>query len=161
MPDSQIKNRKRVKDYGEVFTKPETVSDMVDLIGKAEPDADAYRILTRLWLEPACGTGNFLTEILSRKLAICETPLDACIAVSTIYGVDIQEDNVHETQERLAGMVYDRFGRSPKTELVISYFLHRNIVAGNTLTGLTNDGEPIWFLQEEEEQMSLFPGGAT
>ena len=159
MADSQIKSRKRVRDYGEVFTRPDTVKDMVDMVDRAEPEADAYRILTRTWLEPACGTGNFLVEILARKLAICETPLDACIAVSTLYGVDIQEDNVMETRAKLATMVSDKFGAEPM--MVVYYFLTRNIVAGNSLTGLTNDGKPIWFLQEEEEQISLFSGGAT
>lgn len=160
MAEKLIKSRQRVHDFAEVYTPSNIVSDMVDLVDKSEPDADAYRILTRTWLEPACGNGNFLVEILKRKLAICETPLDVCVAVSTLYGIDIQEDNVLETRERLAGMVYERFGKTKQIETVVEYYLRRNIVAGNFLTKKLNTGEPIWFLQGfEDEQMSLFEGG--
>ena len=160
MSDKQIKSRRRVRDYGEVFTPPEIVSDMVDLADKGYEETgeqDAWHILTRRYLEPACGTGNFLVEVLRRKLAVCETPVDACITVSTLYGVDILEDNVLECRDRLAAMVYDRFGRTEQMEMVVGYFLRRNIVAGNSLTGRKNDGTPIWFLAGIDQEIQEKP----
>ena len=99
-----MKSKQRVADHGEVFTAEREVNAMLDLV-KQETD----RIDSR-FLEPGCGTGNFLTEILTRKLAIVEkryrrNQLDferySIIAISSMYGVDILEDNIAECRERL------------------------------------------------------------
>ena len=99
-----MKSKQRVADHGEVFTSDREVNAMLDLV-KQETD----RIDSR-FLEPACGTGNFLTEILTRKLEIVEkryrrNQLDferySIIAISSMYGVDILEDNIAECRERL------------------------------------------------------------
>ena len=100
----QIKTKKRVKDHGEVFTSDREVNAMLDLVKQ-----ETERIDCR-FLEPACGNGNFLAEVLKRKLAVVEKRYrtsqlewerNSLIAISSIYGVDILEDNTLECQERL------------------------------------------------------------
>ena len=93
----QIKSRQRVTEHGEVFTAEREVKAMCDLVKQ-----ETERIDSR-FLEPACGTGNFLTEILARKLAVVKSeygrsPLEyekySLLAVSSLYGVDIMADIV-------------------------------------------------------------------
>src|SRR5438874_3934532 len=102
-----IKSKRRVADHAEVFTPPWLVEKMLDLV---KPETE--RIDSR-FLEPACGTGNFLAEILERKLHVVEaryvkSQLDyeryAILAVSSVYGVDILEDNVRQCRQRLFGI---------------------------------------------------------
>ena len=102
--DIQVKSKKRVADYGEVFTNPREVNAMLDLVKQ-----ETERIESR-FLEPACGTGNFLAEILRRKLAVAKrrykrSPSDyermSFIAVTSIYGIELLRDNVDECRERL------------------------------------------------------------
>ena len=109
MSENQIKSRKRVAEHGEVFTAKREVNAMLDLV-KEETD----RIDSRFW-EPACGNGNFLVEILSRKLEavekqkhmwhrdrVAEKMADlSLLAVSNIYGFDIMQDNVEESRARM------------------------------------------------------------
>ena len=144
-----IKSKERSQKFAEVFTPNWMVKKMCDLIEQeAEPDADAYRILTRTWLDPAVGTGNFPAEILRRKFAVCETPFDGLVALGSVYAIDIQQDNVLETRERLKEMYAERFGSaSPSVDAT----LEKNIVCGNFLTGLTSDGDKIWFLADEKD----------
>ena len=93
----QIRSKKRVADFGEVYTNEREVNAMVDLV-KEEAEK-----ITSTFLEPACGNGNFLMEILRRKLTsvariygydMTEYRLHMIEAVASIYGVDIQPDNV-------------------------------------------------------------------
>ena len=97
MAKSQTKSKQRVTYHGEVFTAEREVNAMLDLVKQ-----ETVRIDSR-FLELACGTGNFLVEILQRKLAVVKTrykrnPDDyeryAVIAVSSIYGVDLLQDNI-------------------------------------------------------------------
>ena len=138
-----IKSKERVSKFAEVYTPEWLVKKMCDMC-KAENE-DAFTVLTKTWLEPACGNGNFLVEIFRRKLLICETPLDGVVALSTIYGVDILPDNVNEARERLKAMHVERFGKTAKD---IDDILERNIICGNFLTKQTSDGKPIWFLDD-------------
>ena len=101
---TQIKSKQRVVDHGEVFTAEREVKAMCDLV-----KSETKRIDSR-FLEPACGNGNFLAEVLSRKLSVVKSrykksPVDyerySFLAVSSIYGVDILEDNAVECRERL------------------------------------------------------------
>jgi type I restriction-modification system DNA methylase subunit len=95
--NNQITSKQRVRDHGEVFTQEREVNAMLDLVrGEAE------RIESR-FLEPACGTGNFLAPVLERKLAIVKKRYGssqsdfermALAAASSIYGVEILSDNV-------------------------------------------------------------------
>lgn len=91
-------------EHGEVFTAEREVKAMCDLVKQ-----ETERIDSR-FLEPACGTGNFLTEILARKLSVVKSeygrsPLEyekySLLAVSSLYGVDIMADNVETCRERL------------------------------------------------------------
>ncbi|MGO1585509.1 MAG: DNA methyltransferase, partial [Mesonia sp.] len=112
MSETQVKSKKRVTDHGEVFTNEREVNAMLDLVKQ-----ETERIDSR-FLEPACGTGNFLVEILKRKLAIVtnkykksqlEFERYAVIAVSSIYGVDLLEDNAKECRERLLTIFKDTY----------------------------------------------------
>ena len=102
--EKQVISKKRVADHGEVLTGKREVNAMLDLVKQ-----ETERIDSR-FLEPACGNGNFLTAILERKLAVVEkrygkSQLDferyAVLAVSSIYGIDILEDNVRQCRHRL------------------------------------------------------------
>ena len=152
----QIKSKERVAEHGEVFTDEREVNAMLDLVKD-----ESSRIESR-FLEPACGNGNFVTEVLNRKLVTVRkkygrSPSDyekfSIIAVSSIYGVDILEDNVKECRKRL----YDFWNRhyteicgSESREEVrkaAKYIIRHNILHGDALTMLKNNGEPIVFAQ--------------
>ncbi|MCQ2351188.1 MAG: restriction endonuclease subunit M [Paludibacteraceae bacterium] len=142
----QIKSRKRVVEHGEVFTNPREVNAMLDLVKQ-----ETERIESR-FLEPACGDGNFLAEILRRKLAVCSAKVkskaysqlqyekDAIISVSSIYGIEILEDNVERCRERLLQIFKDEyktlFKSKIKTECIESarFLLSKNIIWGDALT---------------------------
>jgi len=138
-----VKSRERVAQYAEVLTPPGIVNAMLDLVKQ-----ETERIDSR-FLEPACGTGNFLTEILERKLRVVEKHYGkiqleyeryAVLAVSSLYGVDILEDNVQECRERLFGVLnraYTRlFGEKAKEKCreAVRYILTRNIIHGDALS---------------------------
>lgn len=145
MEEQQIKSRERVAERGEVFTAEREVNAMLDLVKQ-----ETERIDSR-FLEPACGTGNFLVEILRRKLEVIrrqyqkqlgELELQTTIALSSIYGVDIMKDNVEECCQRLLEIVCHWYSEihpqqkapSQKLSAVWSYLLHRNILWGDALT---------------------------
>lgn len=139
----QIKSKNRVQEYGEVFTNEREVKAMCDLVKE-----ETERIDSR-FLEPACGDGNFLVEILNRKLDVVKkkyrkSPLDyeknAVLAISSIYGVDILIDNVLACRERLFRM-WDKAYKSvckndcnDLTRDAVKFILEKNIVCGNALT---------------------------
>ncbi len=152
--ENQIKSRQRVADHGEVFTPEWLVNDMLDLVKQ-----ETERIHSR-FLEPACGTGNFLVEILRRKLAAVEKrygknqieyELYAVIAVSRIYGVDLLPDNVKEARQRLFDIFNERYTKKYKSNCKeecrdsVKFILDRNILCGDALTLKTNNDEPIIF----------------
>ena len=142
-PKKQTKSRQRVRDHGEVFTNEREVKAMCDLV-KDETE----RIDSR-FLEPACGDGNFLAEILTRKLEIVKrkykkSSLDyeknAVLAASSIYGVDILIDNVIACRERMF-KIWDKEYKSvckkdcnDMTRGAVRFILKKNIVCGNALT---------------------------
>lgn len=150
----QVKSKERVQEHGEVFTNPREVNAMLDMVKE-----ETERIESR-FLEPACGDGNFLAEVLRRKLAVVakryrKSPLEyeryAFLAVSSLYGVDILSDNVEECHTRLFAIVEDEARRNLKTAVeqrfleAVRYILEKNIVCGDALTLKSNDGEPITF----------------
>ncbi|MFN4081810.1 MAG: SAM-dependent DNA methyltransferase [Saprospiraceae bacterium] len=141
--NKQVKSKKRVSDHGEVFTHPREVNAMLDLVRH-----ETERIESR-FLEPACGNGNFLAEILRRKLGVVSSRYSksqieweryAVIAVSSIYGVEILEDNAQECRERLFEIFDERysalFKEKCKTECrrSVKFLLSRNILWGDALT---------------------------
>lgn len=141
--EEQVISKERVADYGEVLTGKREVNAMLDLV-KQENE----RIESR-FLEPACGTGNFLVEILQRKLRVVEKRYaksqleyerNAVLAISSIYGIDILEDNVYQCRQRL----FDNFDfgylrlfankTSDRCRESVRFILKRNIIHGNALT---------------------------
>ena len=151
----QVKSKKRVADHGEVFTSEREVNAMLDLVKQ-----ETERIDSR-FLEPACGTGNFLVEILNRKLKIVtdrykksqiEFERNAIIAISSIYGVDILQDNAIECRDRLFEIFDGIYTGLYKTDCKedcrasIKFLLNRNILWGDALD-FTNPEtkEPIVF----------------
>ena len=131
-----IKSKRRVKDFGEVFTPESIVQQMCDL---CEPDISA---IDKKVFEPTCGNGNFLVEILRRKLRRInqvDNPrfdLEVIWSLSNIYGVDIQPDNVQEARQRLEGVALDfvtKYRGSTLTRSTIAAILEVTIVVGDTL----------------------------
>ena len=149
MRKEQVKSRERVAKHGEVFTAPREVNAMLDLVKHETERLDSR------FLEPACGTGNFLEEILFRKLVVAERdsipggrkkPLpekferNSIVALTSIYGVELLEDNVKECRERLYGIwlsAYSRICRKKPSDLICEcarFILERNIICGNALS---------------------------
>ena len=148
---SQIKSRQRVAQHGEVFTNPREVNAMLDLVRD-----ESYRLDSR-FLEPACGDGNFLIEILRRKLSLLssvksstEWEFKSLIAVGACYGIELLEDNAEACRERLYGEVVGQMGRIGDLGdygKSLRYMLQKNIVCGDALTYRTADGKPITFCE--------------
>ena len=149
--ESQVISKQRVSDHGEVFTSKREVNAMLDLVKQETERIDSK------FLEPACGNGNFLTEILERKLRVVESKYGksqleyerhAVIAVASIYGIDKQEDNVIECRQRLFEIFdnkySERFKSKAKDECrdAVKYILERNIVHGDAIRLLTVDKAP-------------------
>ena len=147
----QIKSRQRVADHGEVFTNPREVNAMLDLVRD-----ESFRLDSR-FLEPACGDGNFLIEILRRKLSLLkdlksqtELEFKSLIAVGSCYGIDILPDNAEACRERLFSEVMSQIGKKGSTtgyEESLRYMLKKNIVCGDALTYRTAEGKPITFCE--------------
>ncbi len=155
---AQIKSKKRVAEHGEVFTNQREVNAMLDLVKK-----ETERIEST-FLEPACGDGNFLAEIITRKLnAIAKSTKPnykrdqpayekaMLVAVGSIYGIDIMHDNVKECVARLYKIITDEYEKRFRTtyledvEHCIRFILSRNIVCGNALDMKDSNGDPIKF----------------
>jgi hypothetical protein len=158
MEVNQIKTKHRVTDHGEVYTNLREVNAMLDLV-----DHETKRIESK-FLEPACGNGNFLIEVINRKIQVIKTRYSASqinferylfSATASIYGIDIQEDNVIECRERLLTFLADSykklFKKTYKVEVINSlrFVLSRNILCGDaeTLKSYEADliGTPILF----------------
>ena len=145
----QVKSKERVKDFGEVFTNPREVKAMLDLVKD-----ESYRVDSR-FLEPACGNGNFLIEILARKLQTVnktansrqEWELLTLVGLGSIYAIDIQEDNVDESRERLLAHIEEvyeaQFGETYSSDYLfaLNEVLVKNIIHGDGLTGLQHGME--------------------
>ena len=156
MTKSIITSRKRVTDHGEVFTSEREVNAMLDLVKQ-----ETERIDSR-FLEPACGDGNFLSEILNRKLKIVEgryrksqNELDkySLVAITSIYGVELLEDNVERCKERLFKIYLDWYNSISRGQIneklfnCVQFVLSKNIIHGDALTlkAIGESEEPIVF----------------
>lgn len=149
--NGQIKSRQRVSNFGEVYTAHRQVSDMLDLI-----PSDAARI-SATYIEPACGNGNLIVEILKRKFSMITTrdpwlySIQQLRCVSSVYGVDIQKDNTLETVERIVRVCTkaytDVYHCQPNNHMTTAVrgVASRNIVCGDMLTATTSDGSPLVF----------------
>lgn len=147
--NKQVKSKSRVRDHGEVFTNEREVNAMLDMVKN-----EAERIDSHV-LEPACGNGNFIVEVLRRKMAsvrkkstpekrkkvsIPDYEQNSILAIGSIYGIDIMMDNVIECRQRLFDIWHDTFVKDCKKEPdrdlcdAITFILSRNILCGNTLS---------------------------
>ena len=151
--DDLIKSKKRVADHGEVFTPAWLVDAMLDLV-----KGEAERIDAR-FLEPACGSGNFLVPILKRKLAAVELRYGrsadfekhhyALLALMCIYGIELLADNIAECRANVLEILADYLTLKESDDLcrAASYVLSQNLVHGDALAMQTSDGGPITFAE--------------
>ncbi len=138
----QIKDKSRVSNFGEVLTSKREVLDMLNLV-----DTEASRLDSR-FLEPACGDGNFLTEVLNFKLNILEKNYSknqyefekfSIQIFTSIYGIDILEDNIISARQRLFNQYFDLYKKKFKSSInqkllnCIKYILEFNLVHADAL----------------------------
>jgi predicted helicase len=146
------KSKQRVADHGEVFTPPWMVEAMLDLV-KDETERFDSR-----FLEPACGSGNFLVRILQRKLAAVELKFEksdferrhyALLALMCAYGIEILEDNIAECRANMLEILaeYLKLQESDELYRAAAYVLSQNLVHGDALKMRTSDDQPITFAE--------------
>lgn len=151
-PSMIIKSKQRVADHGEVFTPPWMVEEMLDLVKE-----ETERIDSR-FLEPACGSGNFLVQILRRKLAAVELKYGkstferkhyALLAVMCIYGIELLQDNITECRSNLLDTFAEYLNLDQSEELyrAASHVLSQNLVHGDALTMRAKGNDPIIFAE--------------
>ena len=147
-----IKSKQRVADHGEVFTPAWIVEAMLDLV-KGETE----RIDSR-FLEPACGSGNFLTHVLRRKLAAVELKYSqsdfekrhyALLGMMCIYGIELLPDNITECRANLLDIFAEYLGLDEADDFyrAANFVLSLNLVHGDALTMKASDGKPIMFTE--------------
>lgn len=151
-PMNLLRSKQRIADHGEVFTPAWLVEAMLDMV-KGETE----RIDAR-FLEPACGSGNFLVQILRRKLAAVELRFGksefekrhyALLALMCIYGIELLPDNIAECRENLLEIcaAYLRLDATDDLYRASSHVLSLNLIHGNALTMRTHDGQAITFAE--------------
>lgn len=149
---SLFKSKQRVADHGEVFTPSWMAEAMLDLV-KGETE----RIDSR-FLEPACGSGNFLVRILQRKLAAVELKFGksdferrhfALLALTCTYGIELLADNIAECRANMLEILANYLNLKESEDLyrAASYVLSQNLVHGDALTMRTNGGQAITFAE--------------
>jgi len=149
---NDIKSKQRVADHGEVFTPSWMVEAMLDLV------KDETERIDSLFLEPACGSGNFIVQILRRKLTVVEFKYGrskferrqyALLALMCIYGIELLADNIAECRENVLEILVEYLNLNDSDELyqAASYVLSQNIVHGDALTMRTHDDHPITFAE--------------
>jgi hypothetical protein len=147
-----LRSKQRVADHGEVFTPAWMVEAMLDLV-KGETE----RIDSR-FLEPACGSGNFLVEVLRRKLAAVELKFRnsdfekrhyALLGLMCIYGIELLDDNIAECRDNLLGIFAEFLGIDDSDDVyrAAGYVLSQNVIQGDALTMRTNLDKPIVFAE--------------
>lgn len=147
---SLIRTKKRVADHGEVFTPEWMVDAMLDLVKE-----ESERIDSR-FLEPACGSGNFLVKVLKRKLCAVELKFGksefekrqyALLALMCAYGIEILEDNIFECRANMLEVLADylRINETDDLYRAASHVLSLNLIQGDALSMKGHDGAPITF----------------
>jgi hypothetical protein len=152
--NNQIKSKHRVANHGEVFTHEREVNGMLDLVLNETERLDSR------FLEPACGTGNFLVAILNRKLAVLkqkyrksqpEYEKYGVIVISSLYGIDLLDDNAEECRARLLDIFEKEYKSIFKHDFndkyvkVLQFILDKNIVCGDALTMKDIKDKPLIF----------------
>lgn len=151
-PMKLVKSKQRVADHGEVFTPAWMVEAMLDLV-----KGESGRIDSR-FLEPACGSGNFLVRVLQRKLAAVELKFGksdfekqhyALLALMCAYGIELLADNIIECRANMLGIFADYLSLNESDDLYRAafYVLSQNLVHGDALTMRTCDDQPIIFAE--------------
>ena len=149
---SYVKSKQRVADHGEVFTPAWMVEAMLDLVKDETERIDAR------FLEPACGSGNFLVQILGRKLAAVELKYSksdferrhyALLALMCIYGIELLADNIAECRAQVLNILAEYLTLDESDDLyrAAAYVLAQNLVHGDALTMCTHEGVPITFAE--------------
>ena len=149
---SLVKSKQRVADHGEVFTPAWMVEAMLDLV-KDETE----RIDSR-FLEPACGSGNFIVQILKRKLAVVELKFGksdferqhyALYGLMCIYGIELLVDNIAECRFNVLEVFADylKLDEADGLYRAATHVLSTNLVHGDALTMRATDGQPITFAE--------------
>ncbi len=147
-----VKSKQRVADHGEVFTPAWMVEAMLDMV------KDEIERIDSRFLEPACGSGNFIVQVLRRKLASVELKYGrsdferrhyALLALMCIYGIELLADNIAECRANVLGILaeYLNLDESDEVYRAASYVLSQNIVHGDALTMRTHDAQPITFAE--------------
>ena len=149
---SLVKSKQRVADHGEVFTPEWMVEAMLDLV-----KAESERIDSR-FLEPACGSGNFLVKVLQRKLAAVQLKYGkseferqhyALLGLMCVYGIELLPDNIAECRANLLEIFADYLRLAPSDDLHGAAFhvLSQNLVHGDAMKMMTSEGQPILFAE--------------
>lgn len=147
-----IKSKKRVADHGEVFTPAWMVDAMLDLV-----KGESERIDSR-FLEPACGSGNFLVRVLQRKLTAVELKFGksdferrhyALLALMCSYGIELLVDNIAECRANMLKVFAEYLNLDEAEDFYQAAFhvLSQNLIHGDALTMRTKDGQPITFAE--------------
>ena len=147
-----MRSKQRVSDHGEVFTPLWLVEAMLNLV-----EGETDRIDSR-FLEPACGSGNFLVHVLRRKLAAVQVKYGkseferrhyALLGLMCIYGIELLTDNINECRENLLEIFAEYLGLDQEDDLyrAASYVLSQNLVHGDALTMRNADGKAITFAE--------------
>lgn len=151
----QVISKERVLRHGEVFTAEKEVKAMLDLVKE-----ESFRI-EAIFLEPSCGTGNFLVEILRRKLQTVkkkqknqeEWEKDALHSLSSIYGIELMDDTAKISRKRLFEIFEEEYRKlfvdsvQDKILQAANFILQKNIIIGDTLKMKTTNGKPIVFTE--------------
>lgn len=142
-----MRSPERARELGEVFTNEPEVNAMLDLLQDVN--------YASRYLEPGCGSGNFLVEIFRRKFQLMlalpevktslkvkslnEFQLKLLIVLGSIYGIDISEINISEARERLLDIVIEHYKSAAKSVpsdsflANIKFVLEKNIILGDML----------------------------
>ena len=116
----QVKSKDRVKNHGEVFTNEREIKAMLDLLQSMT--------IEMTFLEPTCGNGNFVIEILRRKFDLCKKKKDYITALNSVFAIDILQDNIAECKQRVKEL-YLSYGQKEN----IDFILDTQIFQGNSL----------------------------
>ena len=145
--NTSVKSKQRTIDFGEVNTNKKIIGKMLDLV---KPELE--RIDSR-FLEPACGDGNFLCEIFTKKLGVVQRLHSkqqhdyekfSILACSSIYGIELLDDNVLLARARLLDIFtksYENLYPDIKKEIIksLKFILSKNIVQGDALSFLCGE----------------------
>lgn len=150
-----IRSKERIEKFGEVFTSEREVNAMLDLVSN-----ETARIESR-FLEPACGSGNFLIEVIKRKMFVTKERYGrhqpdferyAFVAASSVYGIDLLEDNVQECWRRISDYLFTMYAeifpttQCEKFKNAVGFVLSKNLLIGDALTlTLPDSSNPIVF----------------